>query len=130
MTKEENRKDIILELGRVRIIRKDVNNLEVQREETYTTVKDKQKVKDYRFKGYYGDVFKALKGIAQNNLITSKRDKTSLTEHLDEVKKTKEEIFKYIDEKEEELRKEVLEEAKEKAKEELREEDRKKRKKK
>lgn len=53
-------KPIIMQIDNVRIGKWDDQNYFIERKETYWNPKDKKEITDYRFKGYYSTILKAL----------------------------------------------------------------------
>lgn len=89
-------KPIILEIDNVRIGKFDERNYFVEREETYFSPKDNSDVTQYKFKGYYGTLFGALRSVHTKGLLINEESVQGLTQLLEQVEASERNIIKEI----------------------------------
>ncbi len=89
---------VIIEIDNVRIRRNDNLNYVVERLETSYSTRHKKEFTSYQFKGYYGTVAGALKGISYQELLIDENSVTDLKSYLEQVMESNEKILNFMEE--------------------------------
>jgi len=82
--------DILMTINDVRIVEYDSLNVFVERYESYYLPTKKTYASDWRFKGYFATMYKALKGISTNEWLIDKNDVSDLESYLKQVQESNE----------------------------------------
>lgn len=93
---ELTNKPILLEIDNVRIRRWDDKKCFIERGETYFSPKDKSEITNYKFKGYSGTVFEALRSIHTKGLLVSENGKQSIESLLEQIELSEKNIINEI----------------------------------
>lgn len=89
-------KPILMTLDNVRIIDTDDLNVTVERLETYYSPRDKKDITSWRFKGHYGSVLKALRGIVRNEWHIDRNGLNELESYVERIEKSNAKILKAV----------------------------------
>lgn len=90
------KKPVLVEIDNVRVLKWDNENYLIERKETYFSAKDKGEITEYRFKGYYGTLFKALRAIHTKGLLIDENSKQSINSLLKQIKFSEQNIINEI----------------------------------
>ena len=90
------KKPILSEIDNVRIRRWDDHNCFIEREETYFSARDKREITGYKFKGYYGTLFDALRAIHTKGLLIEEESNQSIKSVLKQIKLSEKKIIDEI----------------------------------
>ncbi len=91
------KKETLLEIDNVRIIRSDPYNLAIEKRETVYSPITKSDSTKYRNKGYYGTILGALRAIQYKELLMDENSVTDLNGHLKQVEESNGKVLKLLE---------------------------------
>lgn len=95
--KPPKEKEVLIQVDeRVRIVRSDSQNVEVQRLESNYNPKRKKHVSTYQFKGFHSTIESALRGIVRKELLIDDSKVSELEDYLKAIRLEKELIEQSI----------------------------------
>lgn len=97
MTTKEKKKEVLLEEGRIRIVRLDRFSCSLEIYERYYNPKKKEYLEGWRFKGYVGTVLGGLQLVVKNELLTGTKEGKTISEAVKSIESSNSKVMKLIE---------------------------------